>query len=832
MSIAPYTLPNALCASLEKECTMIKSYLRVAFRNLKNYKAYTFINIIGLSVGIASVIAIMLFVRDELSYDRYNKYADRIYRPTFSATFNGRETKSALSPAPTGPAVYHDLPEVAAYARLHYEGSCVVRYDGKTFVEQKFLWGDSTLFDVFTLPFVAGNPKTALAQPNTMVITESTAHKYFGNENPIGKILNKDKNTDYIVTGVIKDVPSNSHFHPDFIGSLTTETDSRDPNWLSNNYYTYFLLKKGADPEDFRLKLDQELVAHAGPQLRAVTGVSLEQFLAAGNRVGFVVQPLTSIHLNSDLQYELEQNGNISRVYIFSAIAIAILLIACINFINLATARSEKRAKEVGIRKTLGSPRSHLVGQFMAESVLMSGIAVLLAVGIVELLLPLFNDVADKKLSLGILSDPWSVPFLVGLVIIVGITAGSYPAFYLSSFHPIDALKSEKKRGGRKSFMRNGLVVFQFAISIALFIGTLVIYDQLKYVQTRDLGFDKEEIVFISRTEDLSHEMQSFIHELKEDKDIISVSNSSAVPGRQWGDSGFWLEGTGADKLVDLQTMTSDLDFAKTYKLEMAQGRFFSKEHPSDTDAVVVNEEVARAFGVKDIVGKYLILPMGNDGSKKAETRRLEVVGVVKNFNYHSLHESVRPLVIGLMPNTRAGSFVTVRLAPGNHLNTISFVEKVWKKYAGNEEFNFNFLDNSLQELYAADQRTSRIAGAFSILAIFIACLGLLGLAAFITEQRTKEIGIRKVLGASVPEVIALLSGQFAKWVLIANVVAWPLAYYVMKNWLQNFAYRTDMSVWIFAASGILALVIALLTVSSHAVRAATANPVESLRYE
>jgi putative ABC transport system permease protein len=807
---------------------MLRNYLRVALRNLIKHKAYSFINIVGLTVGIACCIAIMLYVSEELSYDRYNQNADQIYRPTMSATFNGRDIKSAMSPSPMGPTIYHDLPEVVAFARLHYEGSRVIRYLNKTFTEQKFLWADSSLFDVFTLPFVSGNPKTALTQPNTVVITESTARKYFGNENPIGKILNVDKQTGYMVTGVIKDVPENSHFHPDFIASLTSLQDSRNPNWLSNNYYTYFLLKKGTNPENFERKIKQELIAHAGPQLKAITGVSLEQFLSAGNSFGYLLEPLTSIHLNSHLDYELEQNGNMATVYIFSAIAIAILLIACINFINLATARSEKRGKEVGIRKTLGAPRSHLVVQFIAESVLISGSAVILATGLVELLLPLFSEALDEKLNFDLFTSPWSIPILIGLAIVVGIIAGGYPAFYLSSFRPVDAMKSEKKKSGTQSFLRNGLVVFQFAISIALFIGSFVIYNQLRYVQTKSLGFDKEENVVIYRTDDLAERLPFFEHELRENKDIISVTNSGAIPGNQWGDSGFWLEGTGVEKLVDLQTMSCDLDFAKTYDLQMADGRFFSKDHPSDSDAVVVNQEVQKAFGLKKIIGKYLVLP----GETRADQRRLEVIGVMKDFNYHSLHEPIRPLVIGLLKKSNVGPFVTVHLAPGNHLKTIAYIENAWKKYAGAEEFNFNFLDESLQKLYATDQRTSKIAGAFSVLAIFIACLGLLGLAAFITEQRTKEIGIRKVLGASVPEVITLLSAQFAKWVLIANVVAWPLAYYVMNNWLNNFAYRTSMSIWIFAASGALALVIALLTVSSHAIKAATANPVKSLRYE
>lgn len=702
-----------------------------------------------------------------------------------------------------------------------------MRYKDKTFSEEKFFWADSTLFDVFTLPFIAGNPKTALTEPNTVVITESTARKYFGSEDPIGKILNMDKQNNYIVTGVIDDIPQASHFHPDFIGSLTTMQDSKNPTWLSNNYYTYFLLRKGVVPADFQRKLNEEVKNYAGPQLKAVVGISMDQFLAAGNRYGYILQSLTSIHLNSHLDYEIEPNSDIMYVYIFSAIAISILLIACINFINLATARSERRAKEVGVRKTLGSTRSYLIGQFMSESILMSVIAVILAVGIVELLLPLFNEIANKKMAFHVFSDPSSIPLLICFAIVVGLIAGSYPALYLSSFRPIDVLRSEMKKGGRKSLLRNGLVISQFAISIALFIGTAIIYSQLRYVQTKNLGFDKEETIVINRTDDLFDRLHSFEDELKADKDVISLTNSNAIPGDQKGDSAYKLSGTSADRLEDILQMYCDYDFAKTYRLNMADGRFFSIEHPSDTAAVVVNEEVERAFGVKNIVGRYLISPTPQSENK------FEIVGVIKDFNYESLHEPIRPLVIRLFPSSGfIGRFVTVRLAPGDHLATISFMETVWKKYAGDEGFSYNFLNDNLQKLYAADQRTSEIASAFSILAIFIACLGLLGLAAFITEQRTKEIGIRKVLGASVPEVIALLSVQFAKWVLIANAIAWPLAYYVMNNWLKNFAYRTDISLWIFIVSGALALIVALLTVGSRAIKAATANPIESLRYE
>ncbi len=807
---------------------MLKNYFLIAARNLRKYKAYSLINIIGLTLGITCFILIMLFVWAEMSYDSYNKFASQIYRPTFFSIFHGRKTETAVCPAPLGPAAYHNFPEVIAYTRLRYEGSCMVRYKSKTFNEERFFWADSSLFDVFTLPFVTGDPKTALTQPNTVVITETTAHKYFGYENPIGKTLSKDKSTDYLITGVIKDIPQNSHFQPEFIGSLISIYDGRNPKWMSDYFYTYFLLKKGTNRSDFERKLNEEFLIHVSPQLKAVSGLSIDQFLSAGNKVGLRLQPLTSIHLNSQLDYELEQNGSLSSIYILSAIAIVILLIACINFINLTTARSEKRIREVGIRKTLGSPRSHLIWQFLAESILMSSVAVSLAMGIVEFLLPLFNDILDKKLSLDFFTYPALIPILIVLVIIVGVVAGGYPAFYISSFSLIDILKSAKGTRGRGSFFRNGLVVFQFVVSITLFIGTLVIYNQLRYIQAKDLGFDKEECVVINHTEVLNGQIHSFENKLRENKNIINITNSNSIPGKQYNYNGFWLDGTGVEKLVHMRTIECDYNFANSFKLQMINGRFFSKEHPSDSVSVIVNLEAEKVFGVKDIVGKYLILP----GDSKTAQKKLKVVGVVKDFNYQSLHEPIQPLVISLLPERNAASFITVRLTPGNHLSSIFFIEKVWKKYAGDETFEFSFLDQALTQLYKNDQRTSKIAVIFSVLSIFIACLGLLGLVAFITEQRTKEIGIRKVLGASVTEMIALLSVQFVKWVLLANIIAWPLAYLIMNKWLQNFAYRTNLNIWIFLVSGAMALVIALLTVSSHAIKAATANPVKSLRYE
>lgn len=806
---------------------MIRNYLRIALRNITKYKSFSIINIVGLAVGIACCIAIVLFVRDELSFDRFNKDADQIYRIHFHAFFNGKDANLAVSAAPLEPTLFRDFPEVISATRIVNFGFPVLRYKDKAFSEERFYWADSTFFDVFTAHFIEGNPKTALTQPNTVVITEAMAKKYFGGEDPMGKILNADKLRDYIITGIVDGFPSNSHFQFDFLGSLASYPVSRDQRWLSNNYYTYAMLREGTDASAFEKKMNEDLRQYIGPQLKGATGLTIDQLESAGNKIGFYLQALTSIHLHSHLDYEMEPNSDVSYVYIFSAIAVSILLIACINFMNLSTARSERRAKEVGIRKTLGSNRGRLVAQFMAESTIVSLIAVFLAVGIVELLLPIFDSISGKHLSLGLFSNVYTIPLLVLAAAFVGLVAGSYPSFYLSSFQPVQILKSDGGKGNRKSLLRSTLVVSQFVVSIALFVSTLVIYNQLKYIQDKNLGFDKEQVVIINKTDDIGAQLGSFKQELLGNPNVISVSNSTAIPGNQSGDNVFQPEGGTSSDAQDIRTLACDVDFARTYQIQLASGRFFSMDHPSDSSAFVLNEAAVRALRLKDPIGKIL-----QDLPGPGVVRKYEIIGVVKDFNYESLHQRVRPLAMSLFHFVGFGKFVAVRIAPSDVQKTISFLETTWKKYAGNEAFEYNFLDENLQHLYRADIRTSQIAAVFSILAIFIACLGLLGLAAFITEQRTKEIGIRKVLGASVSEVVALLSAQFAKWVLIANVVAWPLAYYIMNDWLRNFAYKTEISIWIFAAAGVLALVIALLTVSSHAIKAAMANPVESLRYE
>ena len=809
---------------------MLKNYLRVAIRNLKKYKAFSFINIIGLAVGTACCILIFLYVRDELSCDKFNTKADRIYRVYLQARIHDSELNTAVSPAPMGATLMNNIPEVENYTRFRNYGFPVMRYKDRAFSEEKFYWADSTFFKVFTVQFIKGNPNTALTKPNSVVITEATAHKYFGDEDPMGKILNADHRRDYMVTGVVKAFPHNSHFHFDFLGSLSSYKDSQSQFWLSNNFYTYILLRKGADPNKVASEMKKLVRNYVGQQIKTVAGVTLEQFESAGNRYGYNIQALTSIHLHSHLDYEIEPNSDISYIYIFSAIAIAILLIATINFMNLSTARSERRSKEVGIRKTLGSNRPQLIRQFITESIMLSFISVFLAIVLVESFMPLFNNIAHKQVSLSLFENFYSIPILIVFAIVVGIMAGSYPAFYLSSFDPVQILKSDNRKGSRKSYLRSALVIFQFAVSIMLIIGTFIIQNQLKYIQNKNLGFNKEQVVIINKTDDIGKDINSFKLQLESNPKVISVSNSTDIPGNQKGDSAYKMEGVSSNEVQDLRQIFCDYNFVKTYEIKMAAGRFFSKKHPSDTMAVVLNEAAVKRIGLTNmnIVGKNLI----QMGRTPQESTIHPIIGVVKDFNYESLHQQIRPLVLRVFRSQGFGKFVSVRIAAGDYQNTIAFLEKTWKRFADDEAFEYNFFDQTWAHLYFAEQRTSKISLVFSVLAIFIACLGLLGLAAFITEQRTKEIGIRKVLGASASEIFILLSKEFTKWVLIANIIAWPLAYYVMNNWLSNFAYRISITPWIFLVSGVIALIIAIITVSSHAIKAARSNPVKSLRYE
>lgn len=807
---------------------MIKNHLKIGLRSFSKHKGFSFINVFGLGVGIACCLLILLFVVDELSYDRYHEKSDRIFRAGLYGFIGGNEFYGVVTSSPMAQTLVSEYPEVEASTRARNYGFPVFRYKDKIFSEERVFWVDPGFFDVFTVVFLQGDPATALERPETIVLTRSMAQKYFGDEDPMGKSINADQRRDYLVTGVVEDVQKNSHFHYDFLASLSTYEDSRSPVWVSNNFYTYFALKEGTPPEAFEAKLGELVKRYVGPQIQAATGVTLEQFFESGGKYSFFMQPLTDIHLRSHLEFEIEQNGDLTYVYIFSIIALGILLVACINFVNLATARSTTRAREVGVRKTLGSNRTQLILQFLTETLMMSFLAVVLALLIVQLLLPVFNNLTGKQVAIPYLDNGFTIPLLLLLVVSVGLLAGLYPAFFLASFDPVAVLKTETAGSLKKSKMRNLLVVFQFSVSIALIVGTLVVQRQLNYIQNKDLGYSKEGIVIVKKTDDLSDRLRTFKQELLSSAGILGATNTNNLFGQPFGNSAFRLAGETGEDTHLLWTFFTDADFVKTYQIQMASGRYFEEGRAADLQAVVINETAVRDLGLDDPVGEQIVAL----GPTQDQEQKMNIIGVVKDFHFESLHTQIRPMIIGQFNPQAAGRFVSVRITPENIAGTMAFIENTWKKFALNQTFEYEFMDDYFGRVYEAEHRTGQIFLYFSLLAIFIASLGLLGLASFVTAQRTKEIGIRKVLGASEPRIVAMLSTQFTKWVLLGNLLAWPLAYFLMNRWLQQFSYRQGISVLSFLWAAAAVLIVALITVSSQTLKAALANPANSLKYE
>jgi putative ABC transport system permease protein len=649
------------------------------------------------------------------------------------------------------------------------------------------------------------------------------ARKYFGAEDPLGKSLNADNRRDYQITGVIEDVPPNSHVHYDFLASFITIEDGSDQNWISNNFPTYFVLKEGISGEDFETKLQLIVEKYVAPQLETVFGATLDEMEASGGSIKYFITPLTDIHLRSHLRFEHEPNSDIAYVYIFTVVAFAILLIACVNFVNLATARSASRAKEVGVRKTVGSNQGQLIRQFLAETIVLAFLATFVALPIIQFMLPFFNNLTGKNLSIQYLDNVYTIPVLMGIALFVGILAGIYPAFFLASFNPVAVLKGESVGRSKKSWMRNVLVVFQFTVSVVLIIGTLVVYRQLNYIQNKNLGFNKDQVVVIKKADDLGQKVRTFKQELLGHPGVLSASNSSNLIGDFFGDSLYRQVGQPKEKNQLIWRMWTDKDYSETYKLEFLQGRYFSEDQQEGLREVVLNESGAAILGFDDAEGKKIIDMDGRDYT---------IIGVVKDFHFESLHKELNPLIIHPFSARGNGRYLSVRVRAENIRETIASMKKTWEKYALNQAFEYEFFDDRFARLYRSEEKTGTIFFSFSLLAILIASLGLSGLTAFITQQRTKEIGIRKILGASVYGILFLYTRQFTRWVLVANIIAWPLAYFAMNKWLENFAYRTSIGVGTFVLSALLALLIALFTVSFQSIRAAIANPVESLRYE
>ena len=807
---------------------MIRNYLKTATRNLTKHKSFTTINILGLSIGLATCLSIILYVVDELSYDRYNANAERIVRVNLIARFGGTDQSYAGMPAPAAADIKSAFPEVENTTRLAIaslwrpEGFHVKKGD-QTIQEDNIAWADPSLFSLFTLPMTEGNANTALVDPHSVVITESTARKYFGRTtNVVGQPLVVNDTITNIITGVIKDIPKQSHFNFDIFLAMSSLPASKDLYWGGGGINTYLLLRPGTNYKN----LEQSISKMAMQKAEGLYDGGVAAFEKSGNRIRADLSPLTSIHLHSNRQQETGRNGSSQYVFIFSAIAILILLIACVNFVNLSTARSQQRAREVGVRKVLGSRRTGLITQFLAESIVVTTISTILALLLTWLTLPLFNQLADKTLQFTPQTLTWLLPSAAALIIIVGLIAGSYPAFILSAFRPIDVLKAKFFKTAKGGSFRSLLVVVQFSISIFLIIGTLAIYTQLHYIQTRNLGYDRNQLLILKNTTPLSASAEVLKEKLKQINGVTSATLSNYLPTGEKRNRTALLPTSIYDqkKAVILECWPVDEDYITTLGMQLKAGRNFSKQMATDDSAIILNESAARLFAIKDPQNQRLYrFPY------PGPSQQYHVIGIIKDFNFNSLRENVTPLAL-----KRGASYgaLTLRVSTDNLPALIAQIKTAWTTVAPGQQLEYSFMDADFNAAYRSEQRVGTICFLFTALAIGIACLGIFGLAAYAAERRSKEISIRKVLGATVPAIIRMLSTDFIKLVAIAIGISTPLAWLAMQKWLQEFAYRAALPWWILAIGGLTAMLIALFAVSFQAVKAATTNPVESLRAE
>jgi putative ABC transport system permease protein len=810
---------------------MFKNYLKIAARHLVKQKMYSAIKIGGFALSIAACLLIALFIKDELSYDKNWAHADRIYRLTGEYKLDGKIETDAAWPAPMAKALKENFPEVAYAGRfmdapLFYgAGSNQLRRadaEQNTF-EQGFTYADQEMLNILQMPFVYGDRDHALTKPNTMVISQSKADKYFPNQNPIGKIMILNNNTKqpYTIGGVMKDFPTSSHLNYDFLLTMTGHElwHNEQSTWQASNYPIYVLLKPGVSASQFQGKLRLILTKYYIPALKAGGLIEADDLLKNSK---IFAQPVKDVYLHSADIHDNIKKGDIRFVWLFGAIAAFILVIACINFINLSTAKSANRAKEVGLRKVVGSQRTSLVRQFLTESVLFSAISFILGIVIAALLLPLFNTLAAKQLTIPWASW-WLLPLLITASLLIGVMAGLYPSFYLSAFKPIQVLKGQLSRGSKNSILRNGLVVFQFTTSIILIIGTIVIYNQTQYILNKKIGFDKDQVLLLQGTNTLDDKLESFKNELLKSSQIKSVSISDYLPVSDTKRDGnpFWKKGRiKEDASVSGQKWRVDYDYIKTMGMKIIEGRDFSKEMRGDSAAAIINKTMADKLGLKNPIGQRITNGWEN----------FTVIGVVQDFNFESMKQSIIPVC--LTPGKYNSSIIAVKINTANIENVTGYITSVWKSFSPNQPIRYTFLDESFARMYADVKRTGRIFTSFAVLAIIIACLGLFALSAFMAEQRYKEIGIRKVLGASISGITTMLSRDFLKLILISIVISSPVAWWAMSKWLQDFAYRISINWWMIAAAGLSAIIIALITISFQSIKAALMNPVKALRSE
>ncbi|MDR4989174.1 MAG: ABC transporter permease [Bacteroidales bacterium] len=804
---------------------MFKHYLKFSFRALRRQGGYVAINVLGLAIGMACALIIALFIMHEVSYDRHHEHRDRIYRVGLHGIFSGQEVKAAYTAAPMGAAMVADMPEVESFLRVNVWDETIIQRDDDFFIEPYFMEADSTFFDFFTVPLLRGNTATALTEPYSIVLSESAARRIFGDDDPINKSLRVGNMPNhYRVTGVMSDMPETSHLYADIIASFITNQRAGDENWLSNSFFTYIMLHPGAEAHAVVDRFEDLIVKYVGPQVRQILGITIEDFVSQGNTYNYFLQPLTSIHLDPSVDQFNQPTTDPKYLWIFGAIGLLILVIASINFMNLSTAQASRRAKEVGMKKVIGSTKGMLVGQFVTETVVLSALALLLAVLIAEITLPYFNDLLSLNLTLSYFSDWRVIPALILLVVTVGLFAGSYPAFYLSSFSPATVLKGKTGNGKQNTGLRKVLTVTQFAISIMLITGSLIMFKQLNYMISKDLGFDKENLLVIRQAQAIGDQVHSFKTEAQNIPGVMSVSASTAVPGRNNNNNGYIIRGREEESFL-MQTNWVDYDFLETYRIELAEGRFFDPDMPTDRQAAVVNQSAVANYRMEDPFATRIVSP----GDQETI---MPVIGVVNNFHFESLQSSVGPYILRFKNENFNWGYISIRIEPGMTRQVLEATEQLWASFTSNDPMFYVFLDEDFRRFYQEERQNARLSVIFTLLAILIASLGLYGLTAFSLQQRVREIGIRKTFGASVSNIWYLVCKDVLVLVALASVLAWPLIYWVAGNWLQNYHYRISLQATDFLLGFGVAVAIALITISYRVINAASVNPAISMRYE
>lgn len=810
---------------------MLRNHLKLAFRHMWRKKGYTLINILGLAIGIACFLLIFMFVWDESSFDKFHEKGEDIYRVALDRKYPGRMRSYAIIPHSYAEMMETDLPEVKEAVRLFYfQGNALsFKANDNVFEEPEAMWADSQFFELFTIPLLSGETATALNKPNTVVLTESAANKYFGAQDPIGKVLDIPGTADdLVVTGICGDVPPNSHLRFNMLISSSSFDFLQTPNFVNFFAYTYLWLEPGTDPAALEAKFPQMVRKYAGGPIQRQFNVSYDDYIAAGNGYDYYLQPLQDIYLTSNLENEIKPPGSTTRNYIFGIIGLFILVIAIINFMNLSTARSTERAQEVGIRKTLGVRPKQLINQFLSEAILVSLFSLVLSLVLLVFMLPLFNDLSGKTFTLGQMIGWRSIVLLPLLALGIGLLAGSYPAAVLSRFRPIEVLKGKLTATRHGIALRNSLVVFQFMISVVLIISTIIVFNQLQFIRNKELGFNQEKVLSLRGANVLNTQTEAFKEELLKLPEVSEVGGCNTMPGEAFFGTSFRKEG-------DTETafgsgITIDEDFINCLEMELLDGRNFSDAF-NDSLSLLINETAVQELQMEDPVGKRLITINTNFQTGEETLTTYTIVGLVKDFHFQSLHQAISPVYFFHNENeTGASNVLSLRLQANDLQQTIQKVENIWTRFSPDQPFRYSFLEGDLSSLYVAEQVSQRIFGLFSLLAIFIACMGLLGLAAYITLQRTKEIGIRKVLGASTANLITLLSKDFLKLVFIALLLGSPVAWFAMNRWLENFAYRVDVNWTVFLLAGVLAIIIAFLTISFQAIKTARANPIKALK--